>query len=104
MRKTLEDIYYGTFIPCEQKVETGSKMSLALDKAAQCQEQLAKRLGDEGQALLEEFDDVRHDISTITARENFILGFRMGVRLMMECMDDDDGDLQKMLNRIQSEE
>ena len=47
MRKTLEDIYYGTFIPCEQKVEPGSKMSLALDKAAQCQEQLAKRLGDE---------------------------------------------------------
>ena len=26
--------------------------------------------------------------------ENFILGFRLGVRMMAECMDANDGDIQ----------
>ena len=30
----------------------------------------------------------------ITALENFILGFRLGVRMMAECMDDNDGDIR----------
>ena len=104
MRKTLEDIYYGTFIPSEQKIEPGSEMSLALGKATQCEQQLMKRLGEEERAIFEELADVRDDISTITARENFILGFRMGVRMMIECMDDDDGDLKKILNLNSPEE
>ena len=31
---------------------------------------------------------------SITATENFILGFRLGVRLMAECMDNNDGDIR----------
>nr|WP_325243346.1 DUF6809 family protein [uncultured Oscillibacter sp.] len=34
-----------------------------------------------------------HEINSITAKEYFILGFRLGVRLMAECMDEDDGEL-----------
>ena len=33
-------------------------------------------------------------IDSITALENFILGFRLGVRLMAECMDENDGDIR----------
>ena len=36
----------------------------------------------------------QQEIDSITARENFILGFRLGVRLMSECMDDNDGDIR----------
>ena len=27
---------------------------------------------------------------------NFILGFRLDVRMMIECMDEDDGNIQNM--------
>ena len=36
----------------------------------------------------------QHEINSITATENFILGFRLGVRIMTECMDDNDGDIR----------
>ena len=32
----------------------------------------------------------------ITACENFVLGFRLGARIMAECMDEDDGNTQKV--------
>ncbi len=47
-----------------------------------------------GQALLTELVKAQHKIDAITATENFILGFRLGVRLMAECMDDNDGDIR----------
>ena len=36
----------------------------------------------------------QQEIDSITALENFILGFRLGVRIMTECMDDNDGDIK----------
>ena len=36
----------------------------------------------------------QHEINSITAIENFILGFRLGVRIMAECMDENDGDIR----------
>ncbi len=35
----------------------------------------------------------QHEINSITSTENFILGFRLGVRLMAECMDDNNVDI-----------
>jgi len=46
------------------------------------------------QALLARLVKAQHEIDAITATENFILGFRLGVRLMVECMDEDDGDIR----------
>ncbi len=37
--------------------------------------------------------NAQQEIDSITVMENFILGFRLGVRLMAECMDEDDGAL-----------
>jgi len=36
----------------------------------------------------------QHEIDSITALENFVLGFRLGVRMMAECMDENDGDIR----------
>lgn len=36
----------------------------------------------------------QHEINSITATENFVLGFRLGIRLMAECMDDNDGEIR----------
>ena len=94
MRTTLEDLYYGNITPCEQQVIPGSEMKRAMDRVAKCEEQLMGLLNEEGQQTLTKFIRSQHEINSITATENFILGFRLGVRLMAECMDENDGDIR----------
>lgn len=99
MRKTLKDFYYGNLTPGEQEMIPGSELKRAMVKVAQCEQQLTERLGKSEQILLDELIAAQHDIDNITALENFILGFRLGVRMMAECMDDNDGDIREVTDR-----
>ncbi|MCI9330684.1 MAG: hypothetical protein HFG05_00720 [Oscillibacter sp.] len=94
MRKTLEDLYYGNITPCEQQMIPGSELKRAVDRAAKCEEQLMEFLNEDGQYVLKKLIRSQHEINSITATENFILGFRLGVRLVAECMDENDGDIR----------
>ncbi len=92
MRKVLEDFYYGNITPSEKEMPPGSEMQRAVNTAARCESQLAEGLDEVKQALLTELVKAQHKIDAITATENFIQGFRLGVRMMAECMDDNDGE------------
>ena len=94
MRKILEDFYYGDITPSEKTMPPGSKLQRAVDTAARCERQLAKGLDEVRRALLTKLVKAQHEIDSITAVENFVLGFRLGVRMMVECMDDNDGDVR----------
>ena len=94
MRKTLEDLYYGNIIPNEQRMTPGSEMEKAVARVASCEKQLMEQLGETAQTILTKLIRSQHEINGITATENFILGFRLGVRLMVECMDDNDGNIR----------
>lgn len=63
-------------------------------KVTQCESQLTEQLNDAERALLAELVKTQHEVDDITALESFILGFRLGVRMMAECMDMDDGDIK----------
>ena len=94
MRKTLEDFYYGNITPSEGDVVTNSNLRRAMINVTRYESQLTEKLGGTEQALLAEFIKARQEIDSITALENFILGFRLGVRMMIECMDENDGDIK----------
>ena len=94
MRKTLEDLYYGNITPSEQQMTHGSEMAKAVARVTSCEKQLMEQLGEVEQAILTKLIRSQHEINGITATENFILGFRLGVRLMAECMDENDGDIR----------
>ncbi len=94
MRKVLEDFYYGNITPSEKEMRSGSELHRAVNTATQCEDQLAEGLNEVQQALLTKLVKAQHEIDSITAVENFILGFRLGVRLMAECMDENDGDIR----------
>ena len=95
MRKILEDFYYGSIIPNEQKMFPSSELKQLTETAAQCEARLMKELDEEKRVLLTKLVKAQHEMDGITALENFILGYRLGVRMMAECMDEDDGDIQK---------
>ena len=94
MRKTLEDLDYGNITPNEQQMTPGSELKRAVDRVAKYENQLMERLKESEQDILTKLVRSQHEINSITASENFILGFRLGVRLMAECMDENDGDIR----------
>ena len=94
MRKTLEDLYYGNIIPNEQQMTPGSELKRAVDRVAKYENQLTEQLEKTEQETLTKLIRSQYEINSITATENFILGFRLGVRLMAECMDENDGDIR----------
>ena len=94
MRTILEDLYYGNITPSEQRMVPGSELKKAVDRVTGYEKQLMEQLWEAEQEILTKFVRSQHEINSITATENFILGFRLGVRIMAECMDDNDGDIR----------
>lgn len=95
MRKTLEDFYYGNIVPCERQMAHASELKRATDRIAHYESQLTEQLDEAERTILTKLIRSQHEIDSITALENFILGFRLGVRMMAECMDENDGDTQE---------
>ena len=96
MRKILEEFYFGNLRPSERRMSPSSSLRQAVNKVSQCERQLMEQLNEGEQAILKEMVSVQQDIDSITGCENFVLGFRLGVRMMAECMDQDDGDTLEM--------
>ena len=92
MRDTLEDLYYGNITPCDKRIKSGTPLQQVLDDTEQCEERLAAQLDDEGKNLLHRLSDAENEAASTIALENFILGFRLGMRLTIEgLLGDGDG-------------
>ena len=98
MRTILEDLYYGNITPSEQRMTPNSELKRAVDRVASYEKQLMEQLEETEQEVLTKLIRSQHEIDSITALENFILGYRLGVRMMAECMDEDDGSMQKIID------
>ena len=96
MRTTLEDFFYGSINPSQRIMVPDSELYRATTRVTRFEGQLTERLGDAERAILTKLAESQHEVNSITARENFILGFRLGARMMAECMDDNDGDIREI--------
>ena len=94
MRNTLEDLYYGNITPNAQDMTPNSELKRATDRVTRFEKQLTEQLDEAGQAVLAKLIESQQEIDSITALENYILGFRLGAKIMMECMDNNDGDIR----------
>ena len=96
MQNILEDLYYGNITPGVQQMAPNSELKRAVDRIARFESQLTDRLDEDGRTILAKLIESRDEVESITARENFILGFRLGARITMECMDGNDGDIREV--------
>ena len=94
MRNTLEDLYYGNIAPGTQQIAPNSELKRAADRVARFESQLTERLDEDGKTILAKLIESQDEIKSIPALENFILGFRLGAKITMECMDENDGDIR----------
>ena len=65
----------------------------AMEQSAECEEKLTALLEDKEKTLLLRLINAENEIGSTMALENFILGFRLGVRMILEALDEDDGSL-----------
>ena len=99
MRKTLEDLYYGNITPNIRTVKHGTSLQQAMEQAEECEEKLTTLLDGKEKTLLLRLLNAENEIGSTLALENFILGFRLGTRLILEALDEDDGSLVELLRR-----
>ena len=93
MRKTLENLYYGNISPSEQQYVRSIKYDKAIRTVSEKEEQLKILLTEKEQVLLEEMVNAQITLNGITVEENFILGFRLGMRMGIEIMNDTDNSI-----------
>jgi len=94
MKKILENLYYGNICPWEQRYSRDTEYYKTIHTISEKEEQLKMLLGEKEQALLKEMITAQGTVNSITAEENFILGFRLGMRMGIEVMDGGVGFLQ----------
>ena len=87
--KIIEDLYYGRIAPYEMNISATTEYQKLKALADRNEDLLRQTLSDEQKELLEKLIDFVTDISSISERDMFIAGFRLGVKLMMDVMKDE---------------
>ena len=86
---TIQDLYYGRISPYEMSISTAPEYLKLKTLADQHEDLLRETLSDEQKKLLDKLIECITDISSISERDMFINGFRLGMKLMIDVMKDD---------------
>ena len=86
---TIQDLYYGRISPYEMSISTTPEYQKLKALAVKNEDLLRETLSDEQSALLDKLIESFTDISSISERDMFIAGFRLGMKLMIDVMKDE---------------
>ncbi|MBO5042577.1 MAG: hypothetical protein J6D87_06385 [Clostridia bacterium] len=93
MKRTLIDLWYGNIDPQEQ-AQANPQVPDLLKLLERNHDALNKTLNDDQKEILEKYQSCADEISGFCERDSFIYGFRLGMRLAIEALtDEDDNDL-----------
>ncbi len=84
MERILEELYRGNFSPADKMSKENSQYRKLMGKSAKIEEQLKKTLSSKEKRIFERLCQMQWEILDLEAMENFIYGFRMGIKLGME--------------------
>ena len=86
---TIQDLYYGRISPYEISISTTPEYQKLKALADQHEDLLRETLSDEQKELLDKLIESVTDISSISERDMFIAGFKLGMKVMVDVMKDD---------------
>ena len=85
----IEDLYYGRISPYEMNISATPEYQKLKALADRNEDSLRESHSDEQKELLEKLIETVTDISSISERDMFIAGFRLGLKLMMDVTKDE---------------
>lgn len=83
---TLEDLYYGNLFPHKKVSKLDDEMKELLGLLNRNEEKLIANLSDEQKETFEKYKDCNREISEISERQSFIMGFKLGAKIVIESM------------------
>ena len=86
---TIQDLYYGRISPYEMSISSAPEYQKLKALTNKNEDLLKETLSDEQKELLDKLTECITDISSISERDMFINGFRLGMKLMIEVMKDE---------------
>ena len=88
--KILEEFWYGNIQTSEKTIPLGGRHVKLLNLLVQHENNLTALLSDEAKELFDKFKDTQDELSSVSERDAFVLGFRLGGRFMLEVMAEMD--------------
>ena len=86
---TIQNLYYGRISPYEMNISTAPEYQKLKAQANKNEDLLRESLCHEQKELLDKLTECITDISSISERDMFIAGFRLGMKLMIDVMKDE---------------
>ena len=85
MRSILEEFAYGNISPETQLYKRNSEFGQAMRAVTSNEEQLIGRLDGEDKALFQKYVDAQGEVNQLTAVNNLIYGYKLGVLMTAEA-------------------
>ena len=82
----LEELYYGNVFPNEKCAKLDEQTKELLSLQNRNEENLILTLTDKQKEIFEKFKDCNREFSEISERQSFILGFKLGARIIIEAI------------------
>lgn len=95
--KLLTEFYYGNINPNEKQFIRGSDYEKTAKRLCKFEEQLVSRLDSESKTLFESLVKEQMELNGLTAEENFIYGFKLGMRMAMEVLCDESDNVKPII-------
>ena len=90
MRKIIEDLYFGKINPCETVKMEDPFFMTATVKLDKLEKKLDAALKGEDLQLFHDFVNLMDELRGIAETGNFVAGFKLGVKLSIEALYDED--------------
>lgn len=91
MQEILRELFYGNINPNARQFVRDSEYGKAIKTVSDCEEKLNAMLSGKELELFEKLMKAQSDSSYINGQEFFIEGFRLGARIALEIMGNNDG-------------
>lgn len=91
MRRMLEELYYGNIRPNDKQFIRDTQFDKAMHVLSENEEKLTSLLEGQEKKLFLDLVNAQSEVNGVTAVESFINGFRLGARIAIEIMNEEDG-------------
>lgn len=85
--RTLKSFYHGNLTPADQQMVPGSDAARAVAELSDAEELLVQALPPELRPFWDRVTKAQGRVDVIMAEANYIDGFKIGARLIMEILD-----------------
>lgn len=89
MGKTIEELWYGNFIPQDMCKDNDPRINELQALLTRNRAELTPTLSEEQRNILEKYDDNNDELTSILEHRIFEQGFRLGAKLMLEILCED---------------